>query len=136
MIGTYNMKAQVTDPAGNTTTSVVAVTVKAVTSASLTAAPAPTNPLAGDPMLQMGNLQLSHPLNLDTSGGGAAGSPALTYNSAEVSVKPVVQASLQTANSAALPGTVSAALNWNRTLATTFPSGQPRRRKLARAGVV
>jgi hypothetical protein len=72
----YNMKAQVTDPAGNTgTSSVVSVTVNSLASATLSAAPAISDPLAGNSLLQMGNLQLSEPLDLDTSpdGGAAAG---------------------------------------------------------------
>ena len=119
--GTYNMKAQVTDPAGNTGTSpVVAVTVNAATSATLTAWSALSDPLAGDSLSQMGNLQLSEPLTLDTSGGSDPASTDLVYNSAEVSVKPTVQATLQTVNNAALPTTVSAALTWNGTLGATY----------------
>jgi YD repeat-containing protein len=119
----YNMKAQVTDPAGNTGTSaVVAVQVNSDTPGIQAAGPAQSDPIMGNSLLQMGNLQLSHALDLDTSpdGGAAAGSPALTYNSAEVSVKPVVQASILSDNSQALPSTVSAVLTWNGTPGATY----------------
>jgi RHS repeat-associated protein len=121
----YNMKAQVTDRAGNQGISpVVSVAINAVPGGSVwatTGAAALTDPLAGDAMLQVGNLRLSHPLDLDTSPGTAsAGNPALTYNSAQVAVKPVVQATIQSDNSQPLPSSFSAALTWNGTQGATY----------------
>jgi hypothetical protein len=44
----------------------------------------------------------------------------LVYNSDSVSIKPIVQATLQSANNAALPGTVTEVLTWNSGTPATF----------------
>jgi RHS repeat-associated protein len=117
----YGMKAQVTDLAGNTGTSaVVTVTVNAASSWTGSAQVLTSDPLTGDAQDQLGDVQLSAPLNLDQSGGGQGGGAALVYNSDSVNVKPIVQATLQTANNAALPGAVTAALTWNGGTPATF----------------
>jgi hypothetical protein len=53
-------------------------------------------------------------LDLDKSPGTQqAGNPALVHNANTVTVKPIVQATLASANNAALPSTVSATLTFN-----------------------
>jgi len=74
-----------------------------------------TDPLGGDSLDQVGDTQLSAALNLDQSGGGAGGNSALVYNSDAVSSRPIIQATINTPNNAALPGTITATLTWNGT---------------------
>ena len=48
------------------------------------------------------------------------GSPALAYDSTTVSVKPIVQVSLPSANNAALPANVTTRLTFNGTAGQAF----------------
>jgi RHS repeat-associated protein len=70
-------------------------------------------------VLQRGNLQISQELDLDQSPGtDVGGSPALVYNSERVNVKPIIQATVQSDNSQALPATLTATLTFNGTTQT------------------
>ena len=93
--GTYRVRARVTDLAGNEgTSSSSTVTVSSVTAYSLASSQIRTSdPADGMSQLQLGNVQVTHPLDLDRSPGAAqSGNPTLVYNSSSVSVKPIVQA--------------------------------------------
>ena len=102
---TYVLKAQVNDLAGNTGTS-------AGQSVQVTASPAwglgtaqtlTSDPVDGDALDQLGDVRVSHALNLDQSGGSQGGNAALVYNSDSVSQRPVIEATLNTPSNAALP---------------------------------
>ncbi len=122
--GTYPVRVRISDIAGNQATS---ATVNVVVTT-------PTSPwvvsgdqvLASDPVTgmaeqQLGDATTNHALDLDQSPGTAqSGSPALVYNSDAVSVRPVVQFTLPTANGSSLPGTISAVLTWNGTAGATL----------------
>jgi RHS repeat-associated protein len=117
----YGMKAQATDLAGNVGTSaVVTVTVNTAASWTDAAQVLTSDPVDGDAHGQLGDVRLAEPLDLDRSGGGQSGGAALVYNSDGVTIKPVVQATLQTANNASPPGTVTAVLTWNSGTPATF----------------
>jgi RHS repeat-associated protein len=119
--GTYPVRARVTDQAGNQQTSATAtVMVNSATSWSATAQVLTSDPQAGDAQDQLGNVQLAHSLNLDLSGGGQSGGAALIYNSDSTNVKPIIQATLQSPNNAALPATVTAVLTWNGAVGATL----------------
>ena len=146
----YVLQAQVADLAGNVGTSAatpvsVADTVWGVnTTQALT-----SDPLTGDSLDQLGNVQRQHALDLGQSSdlalltvnGSAsenadqanaevdvsltplqspATSAALVYNSDSVSVRPVIQATLSSANASALPSQITAILTWNDGTPTTF----------------
>src|SRR5262249_39886665 len=65
------------------------------------------------------NLQVRHDLDFDQSPGTeVGGSPALVYNSERVNVKPIIQATVQSDNSQALPSTITATLTFNGTTQT------------------
>ena len=145
---TYLLKAQVNDRAGNTGTS-AGQSVQVTSSSWSWATQALTSdPLYGDALDQLGDVQLSHALDLgqssdmveiDASASASADatdaeaeldvsidplpspstSASLIYNSDSVSQRPVIQATLASANNAALPSTITAVLTWNGT-ATTF----------------
>ncbi len=142
---TYQIKALVNDAAGNTGTSAAqTVQVTAAASWSLGATQALTSDaLLGDSLDQLGNVHLEHALDLgqssdlallqaDASESADAAeldvslsplpSPttpaALDYNSDSVSQRPVVQATIASANNAALPSAITAVLTWNGTAAT------------------
>ncbi len=117
--GTYRVRARVTDTAGNQGTS-SAATFTITTAGSpwtLTDAVIRTSELVdGNPDLQLGDLQISEPLDLDRSPGTSQSlDPALIYNSSMVNVEPIVQATLLTDSSASLPATITATLTWNGT---------------------
>jgi YD repeat-containing protein len=114
---TYLFKGQVTDLAGNIGTSagqsvqVTSATTWSVTSDQQLAA----DPLTGQAQEQLGNVMVQHALDLDQSPGTAqGGNPRLVYNADSVNVQPVIQATIQSANNAALPATISATLTWDR----------------------
>jgi hypothetical protein len=113
---TYQLKAQVTDLAGNQATSAGA-SVQVTTVASPwvpTGQVLTSDPLDGQAQTQLGDLRLAAPLDLDQSpGSGQGGNPALVYNSDSVSVRPIVQVSLPSNNNAALPGTITGTLTWD-----------------------
>ena len=57
---------------------------------------------------QLGDVTLSHALDLDQSPGtGQSGDPALVYHSDRAGYRPIVQISLPSANTGALPGLVN-----------------------------
>ncbi len=119
--GTYPMRARVSDRAGNQGTSATAtVVVSSAASWSMTAQVLTADPQAGDALDQLGDVQRSHALDLDQSGGGQSGGAALVYNSDSVAQQPIIQATLQSANGASLPATVSAVLTWNGTAGATL----------------
>src|SRR5207247_1055161 len=104
--GTYRVRARITDLAGNEGTSAdKTFTVSSVTSYSVASALVRTSdPMDGMAQQQLGNVQVTHALDLDRSPSGQqAGNPSLVYNSSSISVKPIVQATINTPNNAALP---------------------------------
>jgi RHS repeat-associated protein len=112
----YQLKAQVTDLAGNQATSAGAsVSVTSVSSPWVpTGQVLSSDPLTGQAEQQLGDLQLASPLDLDQSPGTTqSGNAALVYNSDAVSVKPIIQVSLPSNNNAALPGTITGTLTWD-----------------------
>jgi RHS repeat-associated protein len=114
--GTYPMRARITDLAGNQGTSaVVTMTVNTVSNAwTATGQVLTADPLDGQAQEQLGDVQVSHAVDLDQSpGSGQSGDPAFTYNSDQVSVQPIVQVGWQTDSSGALPSSVVATLTWN-----------------------
>jgi RHS repeat-associated protein len=114
--GTYPMRARVTDLAGNQGTSAtVTVVVSSVTSwGTDTAQVLSADPQQGLAQQQLGDVKVQHALDLDQSPGTAqSGSPALVYNSDAVSVRPIVQVSVSSANNAALPTQFGAQLTFN-----------------------
>ena len=119
--GTYTLRAQVTNLAGNTgTSSSVNLVISSATSWSLTAQVLTADPQSGDATDQLGNVTQSVALDLDQSGGSAANGAALVYNSDSVSQKPVIQAVIQSPNNAALPASVTATLTWAGTTGATL----------------
>ena len=63
---------------------------------------------------------VSHVLDLDRSPGtSVGGNPALVYDSTTANAKPVIEATLQTDNAAALPATAAAVLTWDGTAGAT-----------------
>jgi RHS repeat-associated protein len=120
--GTYPIRARVTDLAGNQGTSATtSVVVSSVASPWVATADVLTaDPLTGDWQTQLGDVSVSHPLDLDQSPGtGQGGDPALVYHSSSVSQKPIVQVTLPSANNIALPDTLTAGLTFNGTQAGT-----------------
>jgi hypothetical protein len=117
--GTYNVQARVTDLAGNQWTSAGGTIVLGSVGApwAVTTSAVRTSELAdGNPLLQLGDMQLVHPLDLDKSpGSGQSGNPVLIYNSSLVGVRPIIQAQLQADNSGTLPSTITVTLTWNGT---------------------
>jgi YD repeat-containing protein len=119
--GTYRVEARVTDLAGNQGTS-AAQTFTIGTPPSpwtvvganvLTAIP------GGDVANLLGDLQWSHPLDLDNSPGSSQSlNPAMIYNSLLINQKPIVQATVQVDNGTSLPATITATLTWNGTAQT------------------
>jgi hypothetical protein len=68
------------------------------------------------PLQQLGDLQVSEPVDLDQSPGTVqSGNAALAYNSDEVTVQPIVQATIPTDNASGvgLPSSITATLTWN-----------------------
>ena len=112
---TYQIKALVNDLAGNTGTSAAqTVAVTSVTSwATGSAQVLTSDPLGGDAQDQLGDVTDQAALNLDQSGGTQDGGAALVYNSDSTNVRPIVQATIPSANNAALPGSVTATMTWN-----------------------
>jgi hypothetical protein len=110
---TVRVRARVTDTAGNEGTSGVSSVEVVSTGLSITVTP-PQVAKNGLGFQQRGDLELLHFLDLDLSPGTEVGlDPALVYNSERVTVKPIIQAQIQTANSAALPDTITVQLTFN-----------------------
>jgi hypothetical protein len=120
-LGTVKMRARVTDLAGNEgTSSTSTVTIQSTTSWDISGGVSVTSPFGGDPTNFAGALQLSHPLDLDQSSGtSASGGAALIYESERVNVKPIVQATIQSDSTTALPSTITAQLTWNGSVVAT-----------------
>jgi YD repeat-containing protein len=119
--GTYPLRARVDDLAGNHGTSAVTTMVLSASGSSwtLTDTTPQIDPLAGDATFQRGVVLVNHPLDLGQSPDAAvAGNPALVYSSERVSVQPVIQASVQSDSSVALPATISVQLTFNGTAQT------------------
>jgi RHS repeat-associated protein len=110
---TVRVRARVTDLAGNQGTSGVSSVEVISTGLTITVTP-PLVAKNGLGFQQRGDLELLHFLDLDLSPGTEVGLyPALAYNSERVTVKPIIQAQIQTANSAALPDTITLQLTFN-----------------------
>ncbi len=112
----YKFEAQVTDRAGNVGSSTQqSWTVPnegdwSVTNASVLS----SDPTTGMAEQQLGNVQLTHALDLDQSPGtDQSGDPELVYNSDSVDIHPIVSAVLQSSNSEALPSTMTGTLIWD-----------------------
>ena len=115
-IDTYDVRARITDLAGNDGTSSVQVM-------DIVAVPDPwdtdnddviTVDSSGDPLQMMGGLRLAHALDLDISPGTSqSGSPMLVYNSHLTDVRPVIQISLQLPNQTSLPSSFDATLTFD-----------------------
>ena len=119
--GTYTLRAQVTNLAGNTgTSSSVNLVISSASSWSMTAQVLTADPQSGDATDQLGNVTQSLALDLDQSGGSASNGAALVYNSDSVSQEPVIQAVIQSPNNAALPASVTATLTWAGTTGATL----------------
>jgi YD repeat-containing protein len=130
-VGTsYEVKAQVTGLAGVVgTSSTQNITVGTVSGAWTNNAVAPSSNVNGGMSdLELGNVSDSHGLVLDTNGGTMDGGASLVYNSDSVSQKPIIQTSLQSSNTAALPSTISGTLIWDlegSDTSTTFSYSVP-----------
>jgi RHS repeat-associated protein len=115
--GTYPMRARVTDLAGNQGTSAtVTVVVSSVTAwGTDTAQVLSADPQEGMTEQQLGNVSLKEPLNLEQSPESdcGCGGHYLVYNSDSVNQLPIVQATIPSANNAALPSSLSAQLTFN-----------------------
>jgi RHS repeat-associated protein len=126
--GTFPMRARVTDLAGNQGTSATATLQLTAAGSpwSLTGQVLSADPLDGRPLEQLGDLQLSHAVDLDTSPGTSqGGDPAFVYNSDSVSVAPIVQVGWQSDTNGSLPSSVTATLTWNGSVqaSKTFQAG-------------
>jgi RHS repeat-associated protein len=118
----YGLRARVTDLAGNEGTSATG-TLQIMPEPQpwiLNVAAPSWNAADGQSLLMFGNLQISHPLDLDKSPGtGQALDPALVYNSSAVNVRPILQGSIPTANNAPLPIAIYATLTWDNVVQPT-----------------
>jgi RHS repeat-associated protein len=122
--GTYQLRARVTDRAGNQGTSAVqTLQVGTVSSPwQLTARVLRVDPEAGQAQEQLGDVSVTHELDLDQSPGTEqSGNAALVYHSDSVSVRPIVQAALTTPNSGALPTSIGVQLTWDGVLQSANP---------------
>jgi YD repeat-containing protein len=114
--GTYAVQAQVPDLAGNLGTAPpagVPFVISSISGYSVVSAGVATG---GMPLEQLGDVRLSHALDLDNSPGtGQSGNPTLYYNSNLVTVKPIIQAFVATPNNVnpPLPSPVTVQLTWN-----------------------
>jgi len=108
-------EAQVNYRAGNTGSSTKRpVSVTGVSSWSLVAAEQlASDPINGDALDQLGDVTAALPLNLDQSGGTQDGGAALVYKSDSAFNYPVIEALIDTSNSAALPSYITAVLTWD-----------------------
>ena len=97
--GTYNVRARVTDLAGNEGASnVVTITVQSSSLGLADAFVLESDPWEGWSLEQLGNIALAHALDFDLSPGSAqGGNPSLVYNSMHVDVRPIVHAVLSSA---------------------------------------
>ncbi len=120
-LGTYTLEARVTDLAGNQGTSPSPTLFVVDPSWSGTAYVLDADPTEGNWQAQLGDVSLSHPLDLDQSpGDDQAGDPALTYHSSQVDSKPIVDVDLQSPNTTSLPSSITARLTFNGTVGTTM----------------
>jgi len=115
-LGTYSMRARVSDRAGNQGTSTtVSTQIIIVTNPWNTGGQVLTSdPFDGMSQDQLGNLQVTHALDLDQSPGTAqGGGPSLVYNSDAVSVRPIVSIDIPTDNATTMPASLTVQLTWN-----------------------
>jgi RHS repeat-associated protein len=113
--GTYTFQARVTDKAGNQGTSLqMPFFINNNTSWAGTAYVLDADPTEGLWQPQLGDVSLSHPLDLDQSPGTSqGGDPALVYHSNQISHKPIVAVNLKTPNTLNLPSFITATLTFN-----------------------
>src|SRR5262249_550447 len=114
--GTFHVRANITDLAGNTTqtASQTIVVNSATTWSASNSGVRIADPQQGDPQLEMGDVTVSHTLDHERGAGTVeSGNRMLIFHSDSVNQQPVVQATLQSANNAALPATITATLTWN-----------------------
>ncbi len=118
---TVRVRARASDRAGNQgTSSVATIAINSVGSAAYTTTGTVRvpDPLDGDPLLQSGRLQITHPLDLDKSPGTQqSGNMALVYDSGTAgATAPIVQATIQMDNSGSMPSSIAAQLTWDGSL--------------------
>src|SRR5262249_51824296 len=90
---TVQVRARLTDPAGNAATSNIAtIQVTSATGWSASTQALILDPQVGLAREQLGELQVSHALDLDQSPGtSVGGNPAFVFDSARVSPQPIIQ---------------------------------------------
>jgi RHS repeat-associated protein len=114
--GTYKMRAEVKDKAGNTgysATYTVTITSTGANSWTTSITKDSTDVNTGDSTSQDGNNTVSQSLDLDQSGGSQSNGAALVYNSNETNSKPVISVAVQTDNSQALSAHATVTLTFN-----------------------
>ncbi len=121
--GTVRVQARALDLAGNqvTTAASTVVVSNAASPWVAVAQPLSVGPASGGDWLSvLGDVTTAHGLDLDTSPGtGQGGSPALVYHSSSVSQKPVIQVTLPSSTTAALPSNITMVLSFDGTAAPT-----------------
>ena len=113
--GTYRVRARLDDAAGNAGTSAAATftIVDPSTPSVVWAGVLQSDPLQGNASIQLGNVQVTHLLDIDDSPGTTQdGNLALVYNSDSIT-NPVVQTEIQTSNTEAVPSSITVALTWD-----------------------
>jgi RHS repeat-associated protein len=114
--GTYKMRAEVKDKAGNTgysATYTVTITSTGANSWTTSITKDSTDVNTGDSTSQDGNNSVSQSLDLDQSGGSQSNGAGLVYNSNETNSKPVISVAVQTDNSVALSAHATVTLTFN-----------------------
>jgi RHS repeat-associated protein len=114
--GTYKMRAEVKDKAGNTgysATYTVTITNTGGNSWTTSITKDSTDVNTGDSTTQDGNNTVSQSLDLDQSGGSQSNGAGLVYNSNETNSKPVISVAVQTDNSVALSAHATVTLTFN-----------------------
>src|SRR5207244_4372987 len=118
--GTYKLEARVFDQAGNVGTSSTQTTVVngwATSSQIRGVDPEQSVALSFGPEVILpgtGGLRVIHPLDFDLSPSTSiGGNPALVYNSDRVSPRPIIEATLASDPSGAVPTNISVQPTWN-----------------------
>jgi RHS repeat-associated protein len=130
-VGSYSVRANVTNLAGNTGTSSISMLIVTATAAAWTVTDAGVRSVDDcgcNSLQQQGGNQTSIPVQLNSSLGSDPSQPVtaeFNYNSNLASIQPIIQATLQTDTAAAIPSSVTATLTWNGTAQTpqTFTLG-------------
>jgi hypothetical protein len=121
---TYPMQARVTDEAGNQGTSATQnVQILSLPNWVVTSTPRTDDPLVGRAELQLGNVQVKQSLDLGLNHDPCTcmTSASIVYNSSRVSVEPIIQAQVTTANGGALPPSIGVQLTWDGVLQSAQP---------------